>query len=156
MTNRSEQLANQFEETNNTLLSLISGLSDEQWAKRCPDEGWTVGVTAHHVSESIGTLTGLVQAVAAGAAVPPITAEALDQGNADHAKRAAGVTREETTALLRQNIASGAAAIRTFNDNQLAKTVVLPMGELTAGQVVELIMIGHTGMHIGGIKAAAN
>ena len=155
MGSKSDQLASQFEEANNGLLSLISGLSDEQWTKTCPDEGWSIGVTAHHVAESLGTLTGLVQGVAAGAAVPPITMDGLNAGNAEHAARAAGVTRDETATLLRDNIKSAASAIRGLSDDQLDKTATLPMGELTAAQIVEMIMIGHTQMHIGGIKAAA-
>ena len=155
MGSRTEQLASQFEEANNGLLSLISGLSDEQWKKISPDEGWTVGVTANHVAESIGALTGLLQGVAAGAPIPPITQEALDAGNAANAVRTAGVTRDETAAVLRENIKSGAAAIRALNDEQLTNTATFPMGEVTAAQIVEMIMIGHTQMHIGGIKAAA-
>ena len=155
MGSKSEQLASQFEEANNGLLSLISGFSAEQWAKTCADEGWTVGVTAHHVAESLGTLTGLIQGVAAGAPIPAITAEALDAGNAEHASRAAGVTREETAALLRGNIQTAGTVIRGLSDDQLQKTATLPMGALTAAQIVEMIMTGHTHMHIGGIKAAA-
>ena len=156
MSAKSEQLASQFEATNNDLLNLISGLSDEQWKKKCPDEGWTVGVTAHHVAESIGTLAGLVQGVAAGAPIPPLTMAMLNEGNAEHATRASGVTREETVTLLRENITSGAAAIRGLSDEGLQKKASLPMGEMTADQIVELIMTGHAQMHIGGIKAAAN
>jgi len=155
MSDKTEQLASQFEEANNDLLTLISGLSDEQWKKACPDEGWTVGVTAHHVAESLGTLAGLVQGVAAGAPVPPLTMDMLNEGNAEHAVRAVGVTRDETADLLRGNISTGAAAIRGLTDEQLEKKASLPMGEMTAAQIVEMIMTGHTQMHIGGIKAAA-
>ena len=155
MTSRTDELAKNFEEKSVDLLNLLSGLSVEQWSKTCPDEGWTVGVTAHHVAESIGTLTGLVQGLAAGAQIPALTMQILDEGNAEHAKRAAGVTRDETVALLRQNTAAGAAAIRGLNEIQLGKTATLPMGEMTAEQIIEAILTGHTGMHIGGIKAAS-
>ncbi|MEP6872438.1 MAG: hypothetical protein ABI939_11400, partial [Anaerolineaceae bacterium] len=104
--------------------------------------------------ESIGNVTGLVQALASGASVPAITADALDQGNAEHAARASTVTKMETTKLFRQNIDAGAAAIRSLNESQLQRTAVLPSGEMTAEQIVEGIMIGHTGMHIEGIRAA--
>lgn len=155
MASKSEELATQFEQTNNDLLQLISGLSDQQWAKQCPDEGWSVGVTAHHVSESLGTLTGLVQGVAAGASLPPLTMEMLNEGNAEHAARAVAVTRDETAQLLRDNIKAGASAIRALSDAQLENKATLPMGEMTAGQIIQMIMTGHTGMHIAGIKAAA-
>ena len=156
MASKSEELASQFEEANNGLLGLVSGLSDEQWKKTCADEGWSVGVTAHHVAESLGTLTGLIQALAAGAPVPTITAEALNEGNAEHAQRASNVSREETAALLRQNIQAASTAIRSLSDEQLARTAPFPMGELAAEQIVSVIMVGHPQMHTAGIKAAVS
>jgi hypothetical protein len=153
LSNASE-LAETFRATNSEFLKVVEGLTNEQWRTPCPDVGWPVGVTAHHVAESLGTLTGLVQAVAAGAAVPPITAEALDQGNAEHATRAANATRAETTKLLQDGIAAGTEMIRSLNAEQLQKTAALPMGQMTNEQIVQLIMIGHTGIHSAGIKAA--
>lgn len=155
MTSTSEALATKFEAANGEFLTLVEGLSEDQWRKSCADTGWPVGVTVHHVAESLGTLTGLVQALAAGAKVPEITAAALDSGNAEHAARAANVTRSETAGLLRDNLAAGALVIRGLNDPQLKATTRLPFGEMTAEQIVEGIMIGHTAMHIQGIKDAS-
>ena len=154
MTSTGESLAEKVEATNNELLELVKGLSDQQWRMPCADEGWPVGVTAHHVAESLGNLTGLVQALASGAQVPPITMDALNQGNAEHALRAANVTKAETAKLLSDNIVAGAAALRGLNDGQFGAKATLPLGELSAAEIVEGIMVGHTGMHIHGIRAA--
>ena len=151
----SEELASKFEAKNGEFLKFVEGLSDDQWRKTCPGEGWTVGVTAHHVAESIGTLAGLVQAVASGATIPPITQATLDSGNAEHAARAANVTRAETAKLLGGNLAAGAKVIRGLDAGQLQRTATLPFGELSAEQIIEGIMIGHTGMHNEGIRSAA-
>jgi hypothetical protein len=155
MTSTSEALATKFEGANGEFLTLVDGLSDDQWRKSCADTGWPVGVTVHHVAESLGTLTGLVQALAAGTKVPEITAAALDSGNAEHAARAANVTKNETAGLLRGNLASGAKVIRGLSDSQMKATTVLPFGEMTAEQIIEGIMIGHTAMHIQGITDAS-
>ncbi|MEO6399148.1 MAG: DinB family protein, partial [Tepidiformaceae bacterium] len=149
-----ESLAAKVEATNNELLETVEGLSDEQWAMKCADEGWPVGVTAHHVAESLAAVTGLVQAVANGAQVPPFTMEMLDKGNAEHAVRAANVTKAETAKLLRENIAAGSAALRGLQDDQFEKSATMPAGEMSAAQLVEGIMVGHAGMHLAGIKAA--
>lgn len=150
----SNELANKFMSTNRELQGLVDGLSEEQWQSVCADTGWSVGVTIHHVTESLSTLTGLVQAMASGAKVPEITAADLDAGNAEHAMRSANVTKRETAELLRTNLAAGETAIRGLGEAELKTTTVLPFGEMTAEQVIEGIMIGHTGMHIGGLRDA--
>ena len=154
MASTGESLAEKFEATNNELLSVVEGLSDHQWRMPCADEGWPVGVTAHHLAESLGRVTGLVQALASGAQLPAITMDSLNEGNAEHAVRAASVTRAETAKLLSDNIAAGAAMLRGLNDSQFAGTAALPFGEMSAAQIVEGIMIGHAGMHLQGIRAA--
>jgi hypothetical protein len=151
---RGAQLAAGLEATNLDLLTYISGLSEAQWAKTCPDEGWTVGVTAHHVAEGLGLLAGFVQAMAAGAPVPPISQDALDGANAEHAARAAGATRDETAALLGANIQAAVAAVRTLTDDQLRNRAVLAGAELSLDQLVELILTGHAAGHLAGIRAA--
>ena len=154
MASTGESLAEKFEATNRELLGVVEGLSDKHWRMVCEGEGWPVGVTAHHVAESLGAVTGLVQAVATGAQIPPITMDMLNQGNAEHAVRAANVTKAETAKLLRENIAAGATLLRGLDDSQFAGTAMLPFGEMSAAQIVEGIMIGHTGMHIEGIRTA--
>ena len=148
------EMADRFTAANGELQGLVDGLSEDQWRKACDDTGWTVGVTVHHVAESLGTLTGLVQALAAGATIPPIPADALDAGNAEHATRAANVTQKETSDLLRANIAAGEAAIRALTETQKEAKATLPMGPMNVEQIVEGIMTGHTGMHINGIRSA--
>lgn len=148
------ELAERFVTTNRELQTLVDALSEAQWRRPCADTGWPVGVTVHHVAESLGTLTGLVQALASGAKIPEITGAALDAGNAEHAARAANVTHSETAKLLRDNVIAGEAVIRGLTDGQMKATTLLPMGEMTAEQIIEGILIGHTGMHIDGIRAA--
>lgn len=151
-----ESLATKVEATNNELLELLEGLTDEQWRMKCAGEGWAVGVTAHHVAESLGALTGLIQALAAGAQIPAISMADLDLGNAEHAVRAGAVTRQETARLLRDNITAGSAMLRGMDDSQFAGKATLPLGEMTAAQIVEAIMIGHAGMHLSGIRTATS
>lgn len=147
MATNGESLAAQVEAANTELLSLVEGMSDVHWASRCKDETWPAGVTAHHVAESLGTLTGLVQAIASDASVPPISADALNHGNAEHAQRAANVGRGETAALLRSNIATAKTVVGGLSDEQLQKTAQFPRGPMSVEQIVQGILVGHVTMH---------
>ena len=68
MSERSEGLAAKFEQPNNDVIATVEAASDEQWAATCEEEGWSVAVTAHHIGSGYTPLTGLVQAMASGAA----------------------------------------------------------------------------------------
>ena len=50
MAERAEALAEKFEQTNNDVISMVESASDGQWKAICADEGWSVGVVAHHVA----------------------------------------------------------------------------------------------------------
>lgn len=148
------ELAERFEQTNADFVSKLEGLSDEQWAKTCEETGWSVGVTAHHVAEDHAVLAQMIGGVASGAKVPPITSEALDSMNAEHAQRTAGVSRNETIQLARTNGAQAAQMLRGLNDEALQNTIGLPAGQVTAEWVTENILIGHVGMHLPMIENA--
>jgi len=151
------ELAALFEQSNADMITAVEKLNDEQWMKPSP-EGWTVGVAAHHVAESQGALTGMVTAIATGQTLPPFTMEMLNQGNAEHAQRASGCTRDETLQLLKETGEKAADMLRGLTDEQLARTTPMPlMGgtEMSAEQVVEGILLGHIAGHLDGVKAAA-
>ena len=157
MGSKGQGLAEQFERANAEFVQTLEGLSDDQWKRVCAGEEWPVATTAHHVAEDHNVLTGLIKTLATGGQLPPIDAEALNGINAEHAKRVVGVTREETIALARSAGQEAAAMVRDLSDEQLAKSAMFPAagGEVTAGQLIENILIGHIGMHLPSIKDAA-
>src|SRR5262249_40212036 len=131
--------------------------SNEQWGKTCTGERWSVGVTAHHVAASYGPITGFVQALANGQAMPPLTAEMLDAGNAEHARQFAHCTKEETVGLLQSGAKAAAAAVRGLSDEQLdrgAELTLMGGKRVSTAQLVELALIGHPTSHLASIRAA--
>ena len=154
MSERARNLAQQLEQANHELVTTIEGLSDAQWRAATPDDGRSVGVVAHHVAASHKTVAGLVSAIAHGQAVPHITMDMIHAGNAEHAKQFAHCTKAETLALLRQNGAAAVATVRALGDAELDRSVTLPMGPMTAAQVVERILIGHAQGHHASIRQA--
>jgi uncharacterized damage-inducible protein DinB len=154
MSARAEALAAEFDKVNGELIDAVNAMSDEQWRARCDAEGWTVGVTAHHVAGGYGPISGLVQAIATGQPLPPLTPEMIDQGNAEHAKQAANCTKAETIELLRSGGASGTAIVRGLSDEQLGRSATVFGNQITAEQAIQQILIGHPQSHLDSIRKA--
>jgi hypothetical protein len=154
MRQRSDALARRFEQTNSEFAKAVEASSDAQWRAVCPDEGWTYGVTAHHVAMGTAGISGLVGALVAGAS-PALTPDLVDAGNAQHATEHANCTREETAKLLRENGAAAAQMVRGLSDEQLDKQGQFVGNEMTAQQAIENILIGHVAGHLASLKAAA-
>jgi hypothetical protein len=151
-----EDLACRFEETNQTLIKAVEGASDEQWRATAP-EGWPAGVTLHHVAESLAPLAEMVRGIALTGEGPSITQEQLNQGNAEHAARAANVTQAETARILRESGPGAAQMLRSLSDQQLANDAPMAMlngQRMSAQQVAEAVLIGHGAGHLQGVLGA--
>ncbi len=150
-------MAAELEQVNAALEREIERCSDEDWRRTCSTEGWSVGVAAHHLAVAHASILELVQAVANGQPAPPITADMLDQYNAQHAIEFANCTRDEVLALHRRGARAAVEAVRGLDDEQLDRTA--PMALLggapsSAQQLIETGQIGHPKEHLGSIRAA--
>ncbi len=157
MGERAEALAQRFEQANNDVIAAVAGCSDAQWKATTKEEGWSVGVTAHHIAVGHPGVFGLAQAIANGQPVPPITLDMINQGNAQHAQQFAGCTKQETLDMLRANGAAAAAGLRGLSDEQLDRSATLAVfgdSPVSAQQVVEMILIGHPQNHLASMKGA--
>jgi uncharacterized damage-inducible protein DinB len=154
MSERARHLAQQFEQANHALIATVDRLSDDQWRAKTPGDGRSVGVVAHHVAEGHKGIAGLAGAIAHGQPVPPLTMDMIHQGNATHAVQHAHCTKAETLALLRQNGAAAAATVRGLGEAELDRAATLPLGTMSASQVIERILIGHVHDHHGSIQKA--
>ena len=97
---KTEALARQFEGKARDAVATLEKLGDADWKKVTAAEGWTVGVTAHHLAGGLEAVAGIVTGiVSAGPSRGNFTRAMLDEMNAQHAKEHAGCTRAETLAL---------------------------------------------------------
>jgi len=154
MSERARTLAQQFEQANHELIATVERLSDAQWRTKTPGDGRSVGVVAHHVAEGHKTIAGLAGTIAHGQPVPALTMDMIHQGNAAHAAQHANCTKAEALALLRQNGAAAVATVRGLGEAELDRTATLPLGAMSAAQVIERILIGHVQDHHGSIRKA--
>ena len=151
---KGEAFAKEFEAKVEDALTLLYRLSDADWKKTTTGESWTVGVTAHHIAGSYEPITRIIQAIAAGQAMPHFTPQMLDEGNAQHAKEFAGCTKAETVAMIKKGAAGAAAAVRGLSDADLAKsgTVFAGMPPMSAEDMVKRALLGHLDEHVGSIR----
>ncbi|MGH2586765.1 MAG: maleylpyruvate isomerase N-terminal domain-containing protein [Dehalococcoidia bacterium] len=152
MPSQSKQLADQFSRANDELIAVVDRCSDAQWRSVCPAEGWTVGVTAHHVADDYAALMEVIEALAAGRSVPAWTRELLDQRNAAHAERFARCTKHDTLTLLRRNGSALAHIICGLSDEQLTRTARVPDQEVSIADIAGRLLPGHIRGHLASIR----
>jgi hypothetical protein len=154
---RAAALSAAFERANQDVISVIEDCSEAELRTPTQAEGWPVVVVAHHLALSYPALAGMVQLLATGQIVPPLSMSDLDAFNAQHAQDAANVSREETVRLLRDHGRAAIDLIRGFTDAQLDTAAVL---SFTGGQpwsaadLIERALIGHPLEHGGSIRNA--
>ena len=152
---RAEQLASKFDQTCREINTAVERLNDAEWKKVTSAEKWTVGVVAHHVAQGHAGIGGIVEMVAKGQTVPPLTMDMIHEGNAKHAVEFASTTKAETLALLHTNGAKAAGIVRGLSDAELDRngTVLVGVPPMTAAQAIEGILINHINEHLGSIRA---
>lgn len=153
---RSEELASKFEQTNQQFIKAVEGCSDERWRSAASNEDQrSVGTVAHHVATSHMQIVGIAQAVGAGGQAPPLSMEMIDQGNAQHASQNPNPARDEVLTLLKEDGHKAAGIIRSMSDDQLSKTLNMPVSDdpITTAQMIEMIGIGHPAGHMESISS---
>ncbi|HET9199667.1 MAG TPA: hypothetical protein VFO84_01650, partial [Dehalococcoidia bacterium] len=98
---------------------------------------------------------GIAQAVGAGGQAPPLSMEMIDQGNAQHASQNPNPSRDEVLTLLKEDGHKAAGIIRSMSDDQLSKTLKMPVSDdpITTAQMIEMIGIGHPAGHMESISS---
>lgn len=156
MRSRIDAFAAQFQANNAEYVAVVTGCSDEEWARICPNDGRTVAVVAFHMATVVGGLAGLVGSVMAGRPTKaPGSAEAVDRMNDDLARNHAGVRRGEVVDALSAGGAALLSQLRFLGDEDLDRSVGMLAGhEMTIGQVLQVAVIAHQRQHLDAIRGA--
>ena len=152
-----QQLADRFNQLNNTVIAFVESLSDQQWGMPCGDDRRPIGLVAHHIATAYGASTGWVATMASGQPLPPLTIADIDAWNAQHAEANAAVGKADTLALLRRNGGEAVAVVGNMSDEELARsgTVALLDGaRVTTAQLIEGLLLGHPRGHLQAMRAA--
>jgi hypothetical protein len=150
MSARAEELATRLEAVNHDAIDAVLN-ANGNLGRPCPDEGWTAAAVGAHIGYSYpGIVEGLIKPIVAGREVRPFSLADFDAPNAEQAAANAAMPRDQLLALLRDNGASAVAYVRSLSDDDLDRLTTRPMlGDrpLTAGQVIEMVLIGHAAGH---------
>lgn len=153
-TTRVEQLTEQLEAVSNDLIATIEDCTDEQLRRTTEREQWPVAVVAHHLAMTYGSLAEILAGLAADETFRlELSANQLDEGNAQHAREYANVGKQETLERLRANRPTFLQQLRNLDDQQLNHTAGIVGGnELTVLQMIEGAGIYHTADHLQSIR----
>jgi DinB superfamily len=157
MNNRSEALAARLDAGAKALAPFAATLSEAEWQARIPHDGRKIGVVVHHVASVYPIEIHLAQLLASGKPIDSVTWDAVHAMNRDHAKENDSVTKEATLALLADNSAAAAAAIRAFSDAELDRAAPVSLNSdapLTCQFMLEDHAVRHSYHHLARIRAA--
>lgn len=154
MQERMNVYRDEFDLAASEFIAEVESLSADRWQATCADEGWSVGVSAHHVADWWPVIAGIVRTMADGGSVSPMPIAEVHERNAGHAASQADCDKEETLVLLRERSAAVSDLLRSLQDEQLDRTAA-PWGrEVSAQQLIERNLIGHPRHHLAAIRAA--
>ena len=156
---RSEALAARLEAGAKALASFAGTLSEAEWQTPLPKDGRRIGVVVHHVASVYPVEIKLASLLAAGQPITSVTWDAINTMNRDHAKENDGVTKQQTLALLAENSAAAAKAIRAFSDEELDRAAPVSLNSdapLTCQFMLEDHAVRHSYHHLARIRATLN
>ena len=158
MSQRAKKLSERFKGFNNEVIAFVENCSDENWEKVCSGEKWPVGVVARHIAAGHYSAFGLAKMIVDGKQLPELTNEAIDQGNAQHAKKHANCTKDEVLGILREKGSSVAEYVDGIGDEDLDRTSKLSVagGTISAQQFIENIIIHSGTEHLTNMKSATS
>src|SRR4029450_4119298 len=151
MSTRSEALAQRIEDGAKALAAYAQGLSDAQWQSTVPPDGRQGGGIVHHVAGMCPIEIHLASELASGKRVEGVTWDDVAEINAKHAREHAGVGKNETITLLRENSQAAAEAVRAFADEQLDRAAPVSLNAdapLTVQFLIEDHALRHSWDHL--------
>ncbi len=156
MTTRTNALATRLEQGATALAALAGSLSDAEWQTRVPKDGRKIGVLVHHVATMYPLEIQLAQRLAVGDAIAGVSWDDVHALNAGHAKDFDAVGKPEALALLAENAAAAAAAIRALDDAALDRAAPVSLNAdapLTCQFFIEDHALRHSYHHLARIRA---
>jgi hypothetical protein len=157
MGQRAKELSERFMSFYNEVIAFVEKCSYENWEKVTSGEKWPVGVVARHIAAGHYGAFDIAKMIVDGKQLPELTMEAIDQGNAQHAKKHANCTKDEVLGILREKGSSIAEYVAGLDDADLDRTSNLALvgGTISAQQFLENIIIHSGTEHLTNMKSTA-
>ena len=152
---RANSLAERLLSGAKTLAALAEGLTESEWNQPVVGDGRTIGVVVHHVANVYPLEIELAQVLASGKPIVDATKEVVDQMNAEHARKFANVSKQETISLLLRNSRAAADSVRAFTETELDQSATVSLNAnapLTTQFFIEDHALRHSFHHFDKIK----
>jgi hypothetical protein len=159
MTQRVNELADQFEAVHREVVAFCEGLTETDWATIVPNEQRTVGVLIQHIAIGYTAETALIRAIVTGQPLPAIYNDRaiLDEANARDAVDLLPGTKADALTSLDRHARRTARYLRSLSDEDLAMSEEIGIfggASWSVEGLIERIILGHPKSHLTGIREA--
>lgn len=155
MSEQAKQLAERLRVFQEEVTTFIRNCSEEDWKRICDFEQWSVGATARHVAAGHYEAIEMAKNIIRGEQPPQLTMDQIiAMANAD-ALTHADCTQNEVIDILSTNGRNAVEFVTGLNDEDLGRMGNIPaMGDVSAGQFIEMVILGSAGEHFASMKKA--
>jgi uncharacterized damage-inducible protein DinB len=154
---RAEELARQFEQLNDEVITFVEACDKGAWKAQCAEDERSIGAVAQHVADGYRAGSRWVRTIAAGQPIT-ITMDDIHTANAQAAAAIANRSQSEVADALRQSGAKAASTIRELNDEDLARSAPFgPAGgsPASAEAIITGVMLRHPRAHLDSMRKGA-
>ena len=157
MGERSNKLAEQFEQAIADFAKAVEGIPDDKWGAKGGPEGWTIAGVAQHVSGQFPLEMEYITAAAEGKTMPAYSWDDINNKNEGRADKNSAASKQQVLGELRDGGASTAAYIRGLSDEQLDRKGALGLAggaEVSAEQLIQGgVLIDHVRGHMASLQS---
>ncbi|CAB5079517.1 hypothetical protein D3OALGA1CA_438 [Olavius algarvensis associated proteobacterium Delta 3] len=156
MSQRAKNLSDRIKSFSDNVIAFVETLSDEDWAKTCKWEEWSVGATAYHVGAGHLATSDLAGIIVRGEALPPLNMDQINEMSNKQAREHEGCTKADALEQLKHNSAKMVAFAAGLTDEELDRKATMPAfdGEVTTEQFIGFIIFESAVQHFDSMKAA--
>ena len=149
-----DHLLERFDALHDKVLDFIEQADSNQWQMVTADEGWKVGVTAHHIGAIHYPVIDQVQLMIESAPLTTTTLADIDRLNEAHVHEYTNVTPEQTKAFLLAEGTRVRSWLAGLTQTQLELTADIDFmgGEVTAERLLNVVLFELAEGHFESIR----
>jgi uncharacterized damage-inducible protein DinB len=156
MSRQGQNLIDRINKFNSEVISFVENCSNEDWKKVCSSEDWSVGVVARHIGAGHYSAVSWIDLIVQGKKLPEMSGDQVNSMANQHAAEHADCTREEVLQILKERGRELVDYIARLDESDLERTAHMSLigKEVSAGKLLEMVVLQSGGEHFASMKAA--